>query len=1361
LAFRIVDGLSGVASMSWAVTVRGDGRQGTGAVISPRLVLTCWHVVGDMPDAMVVVAGAESKRCDVIGRNPARDLALLSLTDGEAALADELVVVPRALWRGAPVIGDRALVQLAIDEQADLPSSVEVALRPAAASAGHVEFVVAAAREGVKHGFSGAPVVELQAGRERPRMLGIVRARDPLTVDVLDHAGTGWLVPVERIAECFDKVAALVETPFERDAAWPTHWEPRSRGVATRSDHGFFFSGRERAYARVREHLDRGSGLLIVTGPRGWGKSALLSRVVALSSRRYLTLLGAQRECVINGNGGQGGLDAAVFARDRAPGWVAAQLALQLGYRSGDIADLVARCADEPRPLSAVVDAVDESEDPAALIGDVVVELAAAGVRIAIAGLRQRIVRDVPQRATWVDLGDAQFGDDAIPEYATRRLSGAATYTSPEARIVAREIGAGAEKNFLVAELVCRTLARRDPIDTTAPGWQDEIPSDLTDAFNDYLGRFGEQREDVLALLHPLAHARGDGLTVDPPEIWLRTANALRPDTLDPFEHADLRKVSRRAADYLIASAGNGERRLYHQDLADVIARLSASEQLLATGQNLTSDAIGLQARSARRRFVETLIAQLPGDRGAAIDAYARLDPYLHAHLPAHLADIGQATELLERPGMLLTCDAASLRAALVRDALRIPSELEAVRVAVVHALAGPLLAPDERAAALCAALRRQGECTRADQLRDVFESALSYELVNGPPLVPVLVTIPDAHMSKIVALAVVEHDGQPLIISGDTCGALRSWRVDGSPGPLSRDDTWINALAVVEHDGLPLIVSAGGALHTVRPDGSVGPLTCDATDIQGISALAVAAHNGAPLIIAAGGDSSLYSWHLDGTPGPLTGLHAHERGISALVVVKHDGAPLIISAGHDGALCSWHLDGSPGPLTRPDAHYRAIFALTVVEHDGERLIISAGYDCTLYSWRLDGSPGPLIGRDAHDGWIRALAVVEDNGEPLIISAGEDRALYSWRPDGTQGPLTCARAHDGAILALAVVEHDDAPLIVSAGYDRALRIWHPDAPGGSLTHDDSYDRGISALATVEHNGAPVIISATNGGALRSWHLDGTDGPLTCDHTRSGGILALAVVEHDGPPLVITASTSGTLRSWHLDGSEGPLIRQSPTRFGIPALAVVEHEGAPLIISADARGALRSWHLDGSKGPLACDNPDSWFTALTVVEHDGQPLIISADTHGALHSWHLDGSGGPLTRHDAHECGISALAVVNQDGAPLMISADTDGALHSWHLDGSSGPLTVDDTLRGGIGPLVVIEHDGQPLIISAGFNGALRSWRLDGSERPLTHDEAHVGWIRALAVVEHNGAPLIISAGEDQTIVCRELHLDH
>ena len=109
----------------------------------------------------------------------------------------------------------------------------------------------------------------------------------------------------------------------------------------------------------------------------------------------------------------------------------------------------------------------------------------------------------------------------------------------------------------------------------------------------------------------------------------------------------------------------------------------------------------------------------------------------------------------------------------------------------------------------------------------------------DAPPL-----DVPDAHVSPIWALAVVEHEGAPLIISADDDGALRSWRPDGSPGELQVLDAHtaaIRALAVGEHEGAPLIISAGadGALRSWRLTGALAALersTASAIEVRELS---------------------------------------------------------------------------------------------------------------------------------------------------------------------------------------------------------------------------------------------------------------------------------------------------------------------------------------------------------------------------------------------------------------------------------------------------------------------------------------------------------------------------------------------
>ena len=354
-----------------------------------------------------------------------------------------------------------------------------------------------------------------------------------------------------------------------------------------------------------------------------------------------------------------------------------------------------------------MVDAVDESADPGSLLRELLVPLAHSGARVAVAGLRRR-VRLQPSEAVWVDLDQPPFRDEqALVEYVRRRLAGGGVYPDEdEARLVAAAVGQAADGLFLVAEVVARTLAR-SPVDTSVPGWEARLPRDATEAFAEYLERFDDQRRRVLALLHPLALARGDGLDLDPGTLWLTAADALRPRDLAPFVQDDLYRARRQADDYLLATGEGESVRLFHEALAEAVRVLAARERLEQQGVEETAQSVGAEIERAALKFLDSMLALLPAADAPAA-AYQHLAPYLFEQLPAHLADAGRAAELLQRPGFLLVAEQEQLRQALVRAAGMMPAELEPARIAAVHALARPAEHTTIRAAALCAALRRQ-----------------------------------------------------------------------------------------------------------------------------------------------------------------------------------------------------------------------------------------------------------------------------------------------------------------------------------------------------------------------------------------------------------------------------------------------------------------------------------------------------------------------------------------------------------------------------------------------------------------------------------------------------------------------------
>src|SRR5450631_473908 len=177
-----------------------------------------------------------------------------------------------------------------------------------------------------------------------------------------------------------------------------------------------------------------------------------------------------------------------------------------------------------------------------------------------------------------------------------------------------------------------------------------------------------------------------------------------------------------------------------------------------------------------------------------------------------------------------------------------------------------------------------------------------------------------------------------------------------GETGPLDVDDTdiWIKALVVFEYDGAPLIVGGGGGrLGSWRVDGTPGPLSVDDTNMPKIEALVVFEYDGAPLIVGGGGGRRLGSWRVHGTPGPLS-VDDTDIWIKALVVFEYDGAPLIVSGGGGRRLRSWRVDGALRALSAPGAHEVYVRALSLGSLDVVLLLPSAVGSVGAAIWKLD-----------------------------------------------------------------------------------------------------------------------------------------------------------------------------------------------------------------------------------------------------------------------------------------------------------------------------------------------------------------------------------------------------------------------
>ncbi|MEW2558533.1 AAA family ATPase [Streptomyces griseorubiginosus] len=553
-----------------------------------------------------------------------------------------------------------------------------------------LELALAKARD-ESAGFT-APHLSLE---EWEKLLGSVGEDNPELIQAL------WVWPDSRRHEptlClpnphFQPREQVVQAPRESvslsASVLEQYWLSRASGRTDDEDPGWYFSGRQDLMRALVEFVRAGDGVLVVTGAAGSGKSALLARVVTLSDPLFVTVprfakvvqaIPAPLRPVV------GGVDAAVLARGKSSLALIEDLLTAFGgtHSRGEPAlqallqRIVTACEAKQGPVTVVVDGLDEAQEPAACLSDVigpVARLRTRGGQVAarlVVGMRSsaRDVTDGRLQDTAADqlldvlhtVLQAAVGEAYVPltrlhtdgpqtrqdiaayVRAVLQAQDDSPYAGREEEAVeaAAVIAAAVAPSFLDARLAAAQLrSARDVQDLHDPGWRSRLLAGTTALLSSDLREVAEeQRVDLpvlLAVLRATAFGQGSGLPWA--EVWPATVTALLGADAPAQDVVDtaIRTVRHsRLVGYLTASEEDARvtYRPVHQRVSEVLLRepgLLVVDPL--TGQPETWAAALQESRPPE--LVHRAIAQ-------ALAALARQSghlaphPYVRRHTVAH-----------------------------------------------------------------------------------------------------------------------------------------------------------------------------------------------------------------------------------------------------------------------------------------------------------------------------------------------------------------------------------------------------------------------------------------------------------------------------------------------------------------------------------------------------------------------------------------------------------------------------------------------------------------------------------------------------------------------------------------------------
>ena len=502
-------------------------------------------------------------------------------------------------------------------------------------------------------------------------------------------------------------------------------------------------------------------------------------------------------------------------------------------------------------------------------------------------------------------------------------------------------------------------------------------------------------------------------------------------------------------------------------------------------------------------------------------------------------------------------------------------------------------------------------------------------------------------------------------------------------------------------------------------------------------------------LLASAGGDGTVRLWNLAtrrpaGTPLHASGPTTARWGVRA--VAFSPGGTLLASAGADGTVRVWNLATRRQVKTFYASKRYGVFGVAF-SPDG-KLLASAGGDNTVRLWHpATGRPGATIQtRSGPLGGVPTVAF-SPNGK-LAIGSG-DGTVRLWNP-ATGRPVLAPLQASALFGVYGVAFSPDGKLLASAGGDGTVRLWNPanGRPTGAPLQATSFVNGVRGVAFSP--GGKLLAIAGGDGTVRLWNpATGRPvlAPLQIGSGPAGGVSG--VTFSPGGKLGI-GGADGRVRLWN-PATGQPAGRTLQTGSG-PHGGVNKVAFSPdgkLLAIVYGDGTVRLWNpATGRPGvTLHATTGSTVYGADAVAFSPNGKLLATGGADGRVRLWN-PATGRPVGARlhaSAQNNGVHAVAF-SPDGK-LLAGGAGDGTVRLWNP--ATARLVA--TLQTGTGPNtgvygLAFRPDGQLLAIGCG-DGTVRLWN-PATGRPVATLRATTSTVYGADTVAFSPGGKLLASGE-------------
>ncbi|MFL5913999.1 MAG: AAA family ATPase [Gaiellaceae bacterium] len=1115
------------------------------------------------------------------------------------------------------------------------------------------------------------------------------------------------------------------------------------------------FVGRDRERERLAAWL-RGEreGMLVLTGPPGSGKSALLGNIFAnawpqlrarLAAEAPTALLPASARppdhafaASVNLRGATAG--DAVEALGEALSWEPPAPEVT-GEARWDVLMRAARAAQK----TVLLDGLDEAQQPfdiARRLRDV----ASTTTRLVV-GTRastregpdepapgdEELLHALaePHAADRVEIVRLEQEPDAVAELVRRRLASVSAEAANATAEAVRRALPGSAKGFLFGSLLITELLARPELLGDADAVRELAESDHWALFELAVQRLAADSIQRAAVLEALAFALGRGMPTRDATL-AHVATALADSTV---ELHDVDALLEDASPYVVLDGERGQS-VYR------LAHKAFQEHYLASRAGVLGERHG--------RIVDGLLAVVDA---CATDA--PLNAYVVHHLPGHAERAGRAAwqELAARKDVLDLLDPRALAAdAFAAWSADAPLPEEIVGVIDAHHLMVQSGPGDRAGLRQLGVARTSGRQPSGDDLPDrpaprwtVLSAAVEQR--------PVHLTLEAG--AGIVALTSVQGADGPLLAAACADGALRLWNAE--TGELFGEP--------IRSDGARLTCITRIAGHTPRlATGDDRGNVCTWDPLTGerkaaflypgsvpVRSIASYPDSDGPVLLAAGGDGSTRAFPASGAgvPGGEP-IAPRDAGIQIVAAADDEAAPRVTTGSADGMVRIWNPRDPAEEARALTGHTDWITAATAWTRDAVTWVAAASYDKKVLLWH-----GPQWLREEitdSRALVRALSAYSDADGTRLVTGDDDGVVHLWDAANRTRVGHDLKGHDGAVCALTTFEVEAGTRIASADDRGRVMIWNP---ASTLVGTGTSDVGVPVRAVVTYGQGDrrEIATASDSSVLQLWHPE-SDGPLGSQETphRPSVRFLATYTTVDGVERIATSGSGQTVRLWERRRDEtGSPLHEVATLEGhtapVRALAHIAHAGRDVVATGGEDGVVLRWSASELEEPKRLHEvPAGWVRGLAAAQLPKVVVLAVAGQGRELQLLDML-SGADRGTLDGHEDWVMTVCAVPAHGGEMRFaSAGDDCTIRLWN---AAYGAPVGKLLTGHTAPvraLVPLVRAGSAHLASGSEDGTVRIWDPEVGE---THCVRLGCVVHALAVTAND----VVAGTDDGHVV--------